>query len=57
MNLSGAEKCSYFLGAKLQEIYDVPNRRGEEELETIWKEKIQRYYDDIAAQRELYGIE
>ena len=57
MNLSGAEKCSRFLGAKLQEIYDVPDRRGEEQLDNIWKEKIQRYNDDITSQRELYGIE
>ena len=57
MNLSGAQKCSDFLGSKLVEIYGLSDRRGEAELNNIWKEKIQRYNDDIAYQKELYQIE
>jgi lysophospholipase L1-like esterase len=50
MNLSGAEKLADYIGKILSEEYQVPDRRGEEELEQIWKEKIEFYEADKQAQ-------
>ena len=45
LNLSGAEKVSRYLGRVLREE-GVPDRRGEEELQEIWQEKIRLYEQD-----------
>ena len=56
MNLSGAEKCSRYIGAYLTENMGVSDRRGEEDLQTIWAEKRIRYDAEIAEQKVKYGI-
>lgn len=43
LNLSGAEKLSHYFGKVLSEEVGVASRRGEEELEQIWQEKIAAY--------------
>ena len=56
MNLSGAEKCSHFIGKILTDDFEVPDRRGESPLEKIWDENIADYNDEIARQKVLYGL-
>ena len=56
MNLSGAEKCSLFIGKILADDYKVPDRRGESGLDRIWEENIADYNDEIARQKVLYGL-
>ncbi|MCR5330064.1 MAG: SGNH/GDSL hydrolase family protein [Lachnospiraceae bacterium] len=56
MNLSGAEKCSHFIGKILTDDFEVPDRRGESALEKIWDENIADYNDEIARQKVLYGL-
>ncbi|MBQ7775927.1 MAG: SGNH/GDSL hydrolase family protein [Lachnospiraceae bacterium] len=43
MNLSGAEKLSHYFGRILAEEAGVQSRRGEEDLEKVWEEKIAAY--------------
>ncbi len=57
MNLSGAEKLSRWMGQFLLEETDVPDRRGEEELDAIWADKLAVYEADKLAQYEYYGIQ
>lgn len=52
MNLSGAEKCSRYLGRVLAEETGIPNRRGEPELEAVWQDKLGRYQEDMTKQYE-----
>lgn len=52
MNLSGAEKCSRYLGRVLTEETGIPNRRGEPELEAVWQDKLARYQEDMKKQYE-----
>lgn len=46
LNLSGAEKLSAWFGRILSEELGLPDRRGEEALETVWAEKCRRYEQD-----------
>lgn len=55
MNLSGAEKITKYLGEILEEEYDLPDRRGEEELAERWIQKIKAYEDE--RERQLKNIE
>ncbi len=43
LNLSGAEKLSRYFGEILAQEVGVKNRRGEEQLEQVWEEKIAAY--------------
>lgn len=43
LNLSGAEKLSKYLGRILTEECGLSSRRGEGDLEEIWREKIELY--------------
>ena len=55
MNLSGAEKLSDYIGPVLRDL-GAPDRRGEEALVSIWKDKIADYEAQIKEQEELYGV-
>ena len=57
MNLSGAEKLSMYLGEVLSEEMNVPDHRGEEEWEAIWKDKIAFYEAEKQAQYQKYGMD
>ncbi len=50
LNLSGAEKTTRWLGNFLSEEVGLKNRRGEEELEAVWGEKLTAYYQEIDRQ-------
>jgi hypothetical protein len=56
MNLSGAEKLADYIGGILSVDYQVPDRRGEEELEELWKEKIEFYEADKEEQNKNIEI-
>ena len=43
LNLSGAEKLTHYFGKVLSEEVGIKSRRGEEQLEQTWKEKIAAY--------------
>lgn len=54
LNLSGAEKMSRYFGKILLEECGLQSRRGEEELEARWEEKLSDYRAEIDRQlREL----
>lgn len=53
LNLSGAEKVTRDLGQYLSAECGIPDRRGEEELETRWKEKLEFYQADMDQQRKI----
>ncbi len=58
LNLAGAEKLSKLFGDILTQEYNVPDRRGEEELDKYWDGVIKRYNQEIERQTtnlELYG--
>lgn len=57
MNLSGAEKCSHYLGGILTEEFGLADRRDEEELRAVWEEKAAAYEAEKQAQYQYYGIE
>lgn len=57
MNLSGAVKCSDYIGPILRNEYEVPDRRDDETLASIWADKIRAYNEEIDYQKEQYGIE
>lgn len=46
LNVYGAEKLSRYFGRFLKEEIGLSDRRGEEELSYIWKEKIRRYEEE-----------
>ncbi len=48
LNLYGAKKLTSYFGEILSTEFGLMNRQGEEELEAIWAEKLERYYNDIA---------
>ena len=56
MNLSGAEKLSFWLGRVLSEEYGVADRRSDEKLQAIWAENIAAYEAEKQAQYKFYGI-
>lgn len=51
MNLYGAEKVTEYIGSVLDEKYDLPDHRGEEEYDEVWSQKIEFYYNMIDAQK------
>ena len=58
LNLSGAEKLSEYFGQILSNDFNVPDRRGEEDLEKYWNGVIERYDGEIQRQTtnlEKYG--
>ena len=58
LNLAGAEKMSQYLGKVLSEEFKVPDRRGEAELDSYWKQVSERYNAEIERQNtnlKLYG--
>lgn len=46
LNLSGAEKVTRWFGRFLSDECELKDRRGEKTLDTIWKEKLLRYYEE-----------
>lgn len=46
LNLIGAEKYTYCLGAVISENYDIPDRRQDKEYSDIWNSKLLKYNDD-----------
>lgn len=56
MNLSGAEKLSVYLGRFLREEAGLEDRRGEERLQEIWKDKIAAYEAEKEEQYIRYGM-
>ncbi|MBE5890211.1 MAG: SGNH/GDSL hydrolase family protein [Lachnospiraceae bacterium] len=57
MNINGAEKMASYFGKILAEEYGVEDRRGDEELDAIWKEQIAEYEAEIDRQCELYDVD
>jgi len=57
LNLWGAIKVTNYLGEVLSSECGLENRSGEEHLSSVWDEKLKEYYDEIARQKEEYGIE
>lgn len=58
LNLAGAEKMSQYFGKVLSEEFKVPDRRGEAELDSYWKQVSERYKAEIERQNtnlKLYG--
>ena len=51
LNLSGAEKLSSYFGKILQTDCNLKDRRGEEELDRIWEEKIKEYNQEVERQK------
>lgn len=56
LNLSGAEKLSSYFGRILAAETAVTDRRGEEELERRWGEKLSAYEEEKKQQYIQYGI-
>ncbi|MBR1861766.1 MAG: SGNH/GDSL hydrolase family protein [Lachnospiraceae bacterium] len=56
MNLSGAEKCSAYIGRILRDEFGVESRRGEEKLEKAWDAERAAYNAEIERQTEVYGL-
>jgi len=52
LNLSGAEKLSRYFGAILTQECGFESRRGEENLESAWIEKLAAYQAEIKRQTE-----
>ena len=50
LNLSGAQKTTKWLGEFLSKELGMSSRRGEEPLETVWKQKLADYYTEIDRQ-------
>lgn len=46
LNIIGAEKYTYCLGAVLKENYDVPDRRSDDTYSAIWNNKLEKYNND-----------
>ena len=51
MNLSGAEKMGHYIGAYLQETYDLEDHRGDPVYDEVYAEKI-RFYDEMREDQE-----
>lgn len=49
LNLYGAEKYTYYLGALLCDHYDIPNRSQDLQYANIWNSKVMRYEEDKKA--------
>ena len=58
LNLSGAEKASVFLGNILKTEFNLTDKRQDENLKALWKEKADAYYkmeEDQYKELEEYG--
>lgn len=55
LNLSGAEKYSFFLGSVIKENYDIPDRREDPEVSAVWNEKVKQYNDDKLEKLAQFG--
>lgn len=44
LNVSGAEKMSSYLGRILCDRYQLPDHRGDEDLNSLWRDKAEFYY-------------
>lgn len=58
LNLSGAEKLSRYFGKILQERFNLPDHRSDENLSKIWAAKSERYIEEMEkqyAELEEYG--
>ncbi len=49
LNVYGAEKLSLWLGKKLQETNEIPDRRTDETYVSVWAEKTERYEREKAS--------
>ena len=56
LNLSGAEKMAVYFGKYLRDKCQVPDRRDDNELNNIWKQKEVLYNKEIEEQRIKYGV-
>lgn len=45
LNLSGAEKMGAYFGKILRDEFQVPDRRNDEKIASVWAEKCVAYYD------------
>lgn len=52
LNLSGAEKMGAYFGKILREEFQVPDRRNDEKIASVWAEKCTAYYDMEKRQQE-----
>lgn len=52
LNLSGAEKMGAYFGKILREEFQVPDRRNDEKIASVWAEKCATYYDMEKRQQE-----
>lgn len=52
LNLSGAEKMGAYFGKILREEFQVPDKRNDEKIASVWAEKCAAYYDMEKRQQE-----
>lgn len=52
LNLSGAEKMGAYFGKILRDEFQVPDRRNDEKIASVWAEKCVAYYDMEKRQQE-----
>ena len=52
LNLSGAEKMGAYFGKILRDEFQVPDRRADETIASVWAEKCAAYYDMEKRQQE-----
>ena len=52
LNLSGAEKMGAYFGKILRDEFQVPDRRADEAIASVWAEKCAAYYDMEKRQQE-----
>ena len=57
LNVYGAEKMSDFFGQLLVETFDLPDRRSDEALSTLWAEKVATYNERKATLEAEYASE
>ena len=55
LNVFGAEKFSDYFGAWLKKNYELPDRRKDEKLSSVWSEKVSRY--NAEKEKQLKEIE
>lgn len=46
LNVYGAEKLSHWLGKRLKEQFELPDRREDAEYRKVWEEKTERYEEE-----------
>ena len=46
LNLLGAEKYSFFLGSVIKDNYEIPDRRNDTKVDSVWKDKVTKYNND-----------